>query len=153
MSTLPEKGQNRPDPVAYGRSLTSGIGVNLLVRDIAQMSTFLSEVLAMEIVYWDDDFALCHGYGGQLMLHHDRTYSRHPFVGSVAGTTHRGAGVEIRLYGCDPDKAVERAEHCSIEDIAVLDAPAFKPHGVREAFIVGPEGYVFAPTVPASADG
>ena len=47
--------------IAFGHSLR-GLGVNLLVREIAPMTDFLSGVLGVAIVYADKDFAvLQHG--------------------------------------------------------------------------------------------
>lgn len=43
---------------AYGRSLR-GFGVNMLVRDVGRSLTFLSEILLVEKVYADRDFAVC----------------------------------------------------------------------------------------------
>lgn len=144
--TLPPKGVGRPDPVAYGRSLESGIGVNLLVSDISNSVQFLLQVLAVQTRYWDDDFALCEGHGGSFMLHHDRTYRNHAFRASIVDNSMpRGVGVELRLYGCDPDQAVIAASQF---DAIVLADAQNKPHGVREAYIIGPEGYVWVPTIP-----
>ena len=142
---LAEKGDGRPDAVAFGRSLTQGLGVNLLVRDVAAHVQFLHQVLDVGIDYWDDDFALCRGYGAVWMLHHDRTYRAHPYGRACQGVETRGIGVELRLYGCDPDQAVARAE---VAEVAIVDAAADKPHGVREAYILGPDAFIWVPTVP-----
>jgi predicted enzyme related to lactoylglutathione lyase len=69
----------------------------------------------------------------------------------------RGAGAELRLYGRDPDaaEAVARAQADALGGV-VLAASADKPHGVREAYILDPEGYCWVPTIakPApKADG
>lgn len=60
-----------------------GIGVNLLVRRIEVALAFQRDVLGMEIVYSDPDFAVLRGYGGEFMLHADHTYERHP-LGTLA---------------------------------------------------------------------
>ena len=146
---IPPKGEGRPDPVAFGRSLKSGLGINLLVRDVATSIGFLNSVLAVEIAYWDDDFAICQGYGALWMLHHDRTYRHHPFLSAIGGLEARGGGIELRLYGCSPDRAAAQAEAF---DAVVLAHPEDKPHGTREAYIVDPDGYVWAPTVPQPGD-
>jgi hypothetical protein len=56
----------------------------------------------------------------------------------------RGAGVEIRLYGVDPDAAEARARQSGG---IVLSGSIDKPHGLRECHIVGPNGYVFVPGI------
>ena len=56
----------------FGRSLT-GIGLNLLVRDVLAECAFLSEVFGMEVLRSSADFAILR-YAGQLMqLHSDGT--------------------------------------------------------------------------------
>jgi hypothetical protein len=35
----------------------------------------------------------------------------------------------------------------------VLQAPANKPHGLREAYIAGPDGYVWVPSVHTRMKG
>lgn len=133
----------------YGRSL-KGLGINLLVRDIARSALFARTVLGAEIVYSDKDFAvLRQGPAGpdqcHWMLHADGTYHSHPLLGLLSDAPIRGLGVEIRLYHCDPDRAVAeaRAHHHH-----VLAPPADKPHGLREAYIMDPDGYCWVPSLP-----
>ena len=57
----------------------------------------------------------------------------------------RGVGVELRLHGCDPDAAAARAKAGGHHVVA---EPADKPHGLREAYIADPDGYVWVPDVP-----
>jgi len=61
----------------------------------------------------------------------------------VSGAELRGAGVEIRLYGADPDRIEARARE---RGHLVLSASLDKPHGLRECHLVGPEGYIFVPS-------
>jgi hypothetical protein len=129
----------------YGRSL-SGLTVNLLVSNIAQTLVFQEQVLKTSVVYSDPDFAVLRGYGGEWMLHCDHTYEDHPMRGIVAGQEGRGAGVELRLHGCDPDAAETAARRL---DFVVLQAATDKPHGLRETFILDPDGYVWVPDVPS----
>ncbi len=132
----------------YGRSL-SGIGHNLLVSDVSAMTGFMQQVLQASVVYSDPDFAVVNVSGGSVILHADHTYNDHPFIASVADTEHRGAGLEIRLYQVDPDVAESAArEH----DYAVLDGTADKPHGLREVYLLGPDGYCFVPSRPLSGE-
>ncbi|HUF56988.1 MAG TPA: hypothetical protein VMM55_10565, partial [Thermohalobaculum sp.] len=58
----------------------------------------------------------------------------------------RGAGAELRLYGRDPDTAEAATEAAGG---IVLAGSADKPHGVREAHLIDPDGYVWVPTVPS----
>lgn len=128
---------------AYGRSL-AGFGVNLLVSDVAASLAFLSDVLGVEVVYSDADFAVCRHGGSEWMLHSDASYHSNPLLALTGDGAIRGAGVELRLYGVDPDAAAGRAEAAGH---TLLQAPADKPHGLREAYIAGPDGYVWVPSV------
>lgn len=132
----------------YGRSLT-GLGVNLLVRDIARAVEFQKVVLEANVVYADPDFAVLKGYGSSWMLHADHTYADHPLTGSLAPEQARGIGVELRLHGCDPDAAEARAR---ARDEAVLAGALDKPHGLREVYLIDPDGYVWVPDVPVVVD-
>ncbi len=79
------------------------------------------------------------------MLHADHTYDDHPMAGVVEDLPARGCGIELRLHHCDPDEACARArEH----DFIVLADAIDKSHGVREAFIVAPDGYIWVPDTP-----
>jgi hypothetical protein len=60
----------------------------------------------------------------------------------------RGAGAELRLYGRDPDAAEAVARDLADEmGGVVLAGAADKPHGVREVYLLDPEGYCWVPTV------
>ncbi len=135
-----------PAPV-YGRSLT-GFGVNLLVREIERSLAFQEKVLQVRRVYADPDFAVLSYGGHEWMLHADHTYSENPLLALTGDGAVRGAGCELRLYGIDPDQAAERAE---AEGYVVLAAAANKPHGLRESYLVDPDGYVWVPGI-ASED-
>lgn len=129
---------------AFGRSLT-GLGHNLLTTDVAHMTRFLQTVLQADVVYEDVDFAVVTVSGGTLLVHADHSYSDHPYSASVRDCQVRGAGLEIRLYGVDPDYAERAArEHGH----SVLDGSTDKPHGLREAYLLGPDGYCFVPSCP-----
>jgi len=61
-------------------------------------------------------------------------------------SSRRGAGVELRLHGCDPDIAAAKALELGF---VVLDGPRDQPeHGLREAHIVDADGYVWVPDLP-----
>ncbi len=128
-----------------GRGLGPGLGLNLLVADLDASLAFQTGALDAEIVWREADFAILGGYGSTWMIHSDRAYRNHPLGRAVAGLAARGAGAELRLYGCDPDRAAARAEGAGG---AVLCPPLDKPHGLREAFLVDPDGYVWAPGTP-----
>ena len=148
---LPPEGENRPDADAFGRALAPGIGINLLVADVVAAARFQAAVLAAEVDYWDSDFAILRAQGAIWMLHSDRSYRNHPLSGIATATEAggRGAGAELRLYGRDPDEAEAVAREL---DGVVLAGAADKPHGVREAYILDPEGYCWVPTVPKKTD-
>jgi catechol 2,3-dioxygenase-like lactoylglutathione lyase family enzyme len=125
----------------YARTL-GGLGLNLLVRDVARQVRFLTGELDFRAVYSDPDFAVLRCGDDELLLHADHTYEEHPFGRSARGGA-RGAGVEIRLYDADPDQAVARAASLGGR---ILVPPADKGHGLREAYIEGPDGYVWVPS-------
>jgi catechol 2,3-dioxygenase-like lactoylglutathione lyase family enzyme len=129
---------------SYGGSLT-GLGVNLLVRDIARSVHFAREVLGAAVVYADPDFAVLRHGQAEWMLHADHTYLDHPLHGSLAAGDARGVGAELRLHGRDPDAAEAAAR---AHGFTVLAGSMDKPHGLRECHIVDDEGYVWAPDVP-----
>jgi predicted enzyme related to lactoylglutathione lyase len=139
---------DRPDPAVFGRGLGPGLGVNLLVADVAAAAAFQATVFGARIVWREADFAILSACGATWMLHGDRAYRDHPLGRAVVGETVRGVGVELRLYGADPDEAARRAEAAGG---VVLCPPLDKPHGLREAYIIDPEGYVWAPSVPVKA--
>lgn len=127
----------------YGRSL-AGLTLNLLTSDLEKALLFQREVLAAKIVYSDPDFAVIEGYGSQWMIHADHTYNGHPIQGLLTNGEGRGAGIELRLHGCDPDQAQAAARAHGFH----LLAPATdKPHGLREAFILDADGYLWVPDV------
>jgi catechol 2,3-dioxygenase-like lactoylglutathione lyase family enzyme len=126
----------------YSGSL-SGISLNLLVADVARSVAFANAVLGAETVYADEDFAVLRNAAGEWMVHADHTYDAHPMLRGV-GDTRRGAGVELRLHGIDPDaaEAAARAAGCS-----VLASATDKGHGLREAYLIDPDGYTWVPDV------
>ncbi len=131
----------------YGRSL-AGLSVNLLVSDIDTALDFQTDVLGAKVVYSDLDFAVLEGYGASWMLHADHTYLDHELSGSLRPDLARGIGIELRLHGCDPDKAEQLARDNGYH---VLAGAMNKPHGLREAYLVDADGYVWVPDVPIRA--
>jgi catechol 2,3-dioxygenase-like lactoylglutathione lyase family enzyme len=128
---------------AYGRSL-GGLSVNLLVRDVGVSCGFAREVLGAEVVYEDPDFAVLRRAGAEWMVHADHTYRDHPLHGSLASGDVRGIGAELRLHGCDPDQAEAAARR---HGCTILAGAMDKPHGLRECFILDPDGYLWVPDV------
>lgn len=129
-------------PDAYGRTL-QGLSVNLIVRDIAASVPFYRDVLGLAVVYHDADFAAVEGPGAKIMLHADHTYEHLP-----AGChldEGRGRGVEVRIYGIDPDAAAGRAR---LLGHGVAHPPETFAHGWRECHLTDPDGYLFAIGVP-----
>lgn len=147
MADYPEKEADRPDPAAFGRALPRGLGVNLLVTDVDRAARFGAEVLGAEVKYWETHFAVLSALGSDWQLHSDWSYRAHELRGAVEGAEARGAGAELRLYGLDPDLCAARARDWGA---IVLAAPADKPHGLREAHVVDPDGYVWVPSLPTT---
>src|SRR5262245_60570740 len=127
----------------FGRSLPRGVGLNLLVTEVAPAEVFLRLVLGANTIHADEDFAAIELLGSILMLHADHSYLDHEMTGVTQGLEVRGAGIEIRLYGADPDNAEALARD---NGHVILSASIDKPHGLRECHIVGPDGYVFVPS-------
>ena len=125
----------------YGRSLR-GLGFNLLVRDVARAVAFATEVLGATSLYDDEDFAMLRLVGGDFMFHADHTYRDNVLFGIVNAAEGRGAGVELRVYGVDPDAAEARAR---AGGWTVLAGSMDKPHGLRECVILDDEGYAWLP--------
>lgn len=129
-------------PEDFGRSL-SGLGLNLLVRDVEAECAFLRDVFELESHRVSADFAIV-TYGDQVFqIHADGTYHANPLLSLLPETPPRGAGIEIRLYETDPDTAAARAEATGA---TLLQAPADKPHGLREAIILCANGYAWVPS-------
>lgn len=128
----------------YGRSIRPGLGVNLLVRNVPASVKFATVVLGATATYSDDDFGVLRFAGSEWMVHADRTFRDHPLSGIVRGVEARGAGVELRLYGCDPDQAEKAAREGGW---TVLSGSIDKPHGLRECVVVDDDGYVWVPGV------
>ncbi|MBY6201695.1 hypothetical protein KUV65_10000 [Maritalea mobilis] len=127
----------------FGRSL-KGMGVNLLTGDVRELAAFLVEIFGLTVFRLSDDFAIIRHDETILQLHADPTYGSHPLMSLVPENPPRGAGAQFYLFGVDPDAAVARANaagHLVIEHVAN------KPHGLREATILSPEGYAFTPAI------
>ncbi|GIS65230.1 MAG: hypothetical protein CM1200mP3_14780 [Chloroflexota bacterium] len=53
------------------------------------------------------------------MLHADHTFEAHPWAKTLAGTSMRGLGVELRLLGIDPDQV----EKIARKGMTLLSSP------------------------------
>jgi predicted enzyme related to lactoylglutathione lyase len=130
---------------AFGRSLT-GLGVNLLSPDVGALARFLTEVLGLTAHHVSEDFAIVRHGQMMMQLHADATYGAHPLLGLVPETPPRGSGLQLYLFGIDPDAAIARAE---ARGDVVLEPVRDKPHGLREGTVLSPEGYAFSPAIPS----
>ena len=129
---------------AFGAALR-GLGINILCRDVRVTARFLQTVFKMGIHRLSDDFAII-TYGADVFqLHADSTYASNPLLNLLPENPPRGAGIELRLYDTDPDIATARAEAAGAH---ILQPPSDKPHGLREAYILDPNGYAWIPSRP-----
>jgi hypothetical protein len=125
----------------YSREL-SGLTVNLLVKNISKATNFITNVIEAKIIYEDIDFAAIEGFGSKWCFHADHTYDKHPLTGFITNKNKRGKGIELRLLGCNPDKAETRAiKH----GFRVISKSQDKPHGLRECYIIDDSGYCWVP--------
>lgn len=129
----------------FGRTLT-GVGINILVRDVRQTVNFLKIVFELKNHQTTKDFAIISHGNDVFQIHADHTYHSHPMVNLLPDNPPRGLGIEIRLYDCDPDSAVIQANK---HEFHVLEPAMTKPHGLREAFIQCHDGYVWCPSKKA----
>lgn len=126
-------------PEDFGATLT-GIGLNILVRDVRAEVAFLHEVFGIAAHRVSDDFAILSYHGQVMQLHADGTYHTNPLLGLLPEAAPRGAGAEIRLYQTDPDEAEAKAR---ARGDYVLQAASDKPHGLREVYILCENGYAW----------
>jgi len=134
------------DAADFGRSLQS-LGLNLLVRDVIALQTFLSDVFGMKSSRVSKDFAIMHYHDQLFQLHVDATFHENPLLSLLPENGARGAGIEIRLYHTDPDQAADLAQ-AHAHETTLLQAPANKPHGLRECIILCENGYAWVPSRP-----
>ena len=129
----------KPDAATYERAHT-GMGINLLVSQVADTMRFAETVLGLETVYADTDFTILRHGGADWIVHSDASYHSNPLLGLTGDGALRGVGVELRVYGVDPDEAAARA---AAAGNPILQAPADKPHGLRECYLIAPGGSVW----------
>ena len=110
-----KRGENdRPWMAAdeYGRSL-KGIGINLLVRDVARSVAFAKEVLLARVVYADADFAV-------LRYEQGRTAAEWMLHATLTGAG--DASLVVRITAAEHDAAALAG--LLGEDLALTVAPA-----------------------------
>ena len=128
----------------FGASLR-GIGINILVRDVAAQVAFLTQVFDMKAYQTTADFAIM-TYGDTVFqVHSDGTYHSNPLLSLVPEAGARGGGAELRLYDTDPEEAAARAEAFGA---TILQPPTDKPHGLRETYILCDNGYAWVASRP-----
>ena len=125
----------------YSKEL-NGLTVNLLVNNISKATDFITNVIEANIIYEDIDFAAIEGFGSKWCFHADHTYCKHPLIGLINKKNKRGDGIELRLLGCNPDKAEMRALKHGFK---VISKTQDKPHGLRECYIIDSSGYCWVP--------
>lgn len=134
---------NTPAP-AMAHALT-GLGLNLLCRDVRRETAFLIAVFGMTAHQAGRDFALMRTGSQLFQLHSDASFAAHPLAALLPETPPRGAGIELRLYDIDPDVACAAA--ACLADAMILQPATDKPgHALREAVILSPEGYAWVPS-------
>lgn len=136
------------DADVFGRQLT-GFGVNLLVADVARSCVFLRDVLAFEILRQSADYAILRHRDVLYQLHADTTYTENPLPSLLPESGPRGGGVELRLYQVDPDAAESRARKAGA---TVMQSSRDKPHGLRECYLLDPDGYCWVPSAPTRGE-
>lgn len=130
-----------PDAAEFANNL-KGIGLNMLASNVPALVDFLTNIMDLAATYADEDFAIIHHEGVEFMIHSDASYAQNPLLSLTGDGVIRGAGLEIRLYDVDPDHAALKAEEAGFH---ILEEPTTKGHGLREAYIIGPDGYCWVP--------
>jgi catechol 2,3-dioxygenase-like lactoylglutathione lyase family enzyme len=124
--------------------LLEDFGINLLVTNVSQTASFLVEVLGFSVLRSSQDYAVLEHRNRLYQLHGDHTYSDHPLLSVVPESGLRGGGVELRLFETDPELAEQKALK---RGYTVLQGTADKPHGLRECFLLDPDGYCWVPSI------
>ena len=135
---------------AFGQSLR-GLSVNLLCRDVLGQVAFLTGVFGLVAHRVSREFAIVVHGDQPFQLHSDGTFASHPLHALLPESGPRGAGIELRLHGVDPDAAASCTR--TFAAAMALQLPTDKlGHGLREAVILDPEGYVWVPSVSIPAN-
>ena len=132
----------KAEAVEFGSALR-GFGLNILVSDVANTVLFLEQVLQMKTHRSNRDFAVLEYHRTYFQLHADHTYHSNPLPSLLPQAGNRGAGIELRLYDTDPDACEEKARAF---DYVVLRESEDRPHGLRECYLLDPDGYCWVPS-------
>ena len=73
----------------FSRSL-SGVGVNILVKDVRRTVSFLERVFTLKCHQVSNDFAIVSRDNHVFQLHADHTYHSHPMINLVPENPPRG---------------------------------------------------------------
>lgn len=122
-----------------------GFGINLLVRHTHPTTQFLHQILRFRILRHSPDYAVLSHRRRLYQLHADPTYATHPLLAHLPEAGLRGAGIELRLYRTNPDQAEHRARAAGH---TILQPSTDKPHGLRECYLLDPDGYCWVPCTP-----
>lgn len=128
----------------FGASLT-GIGLNILVRDVPRQVDFLKDVFGVQAHQVTADFAIIRYHGSIMQVHSDGTYHSNPLPSLIPEAGARGGGAEFRFYHTDPDAAQAKAEQRGDH---VFQQATDKPHGLREVYILCENGYAWVASRP-----
>ncbi len=124
--------------------LLEGFGLNLLVRQTERTARFLESMFDFAVLRLSCDYAVLQHRKILYQLHADSTYHAHPLPGILPENGVRGAGVELRLYQVDPDVAERKARQAGH---VILQETRDKPHGLRECYLLDPDGYCWVPSI------
>ena len=129
------------------RSLPNGVWLNLIVDNVDASLAFQKTVLGADVIYADDAFALVAFVETYWMVHSKKTYEAHPLYPRLPAGAQPHAGLEIRVQGANPDAAAQTARR---DGHRVVQEPTDTEHGLRETFILDPDGYVWVPSIPVT---
>ena len=115
----------------FAKSLT-GIGVNLLTQNVRKLAAFIMGTFGAAAHRLSDDFAIIKLGNTMIQLHHDATYGSHPIQGILPDNPPRGAGVQLYLFGADPDEAVVKTQEYGG---VFIEESRNKPHGLYEGSV------------------
>ena len=132
----------KAEAAEFGRAL-KGLGLNILISDVATTVLFLEQVLQMKTHRSNRDFAVLEYHRTYFQLHADHTYHSNPLPSLIPQVGKRGAGIELRLYDTDLDVCEEKAR---VFDYVVLRECENRPHGLRECYLLDPNGYCWMPS-------
>ena len=132
----------KAEAVEFGRALME-FGLNILVSDVATTVLFLEQVLQMKTHRSNRNFAVLESHRTYFQLHADHTYHSNPLPSLLPQAGNRGAGIELRLFDTDPDACEEKARAF---DYVVLRESEDRPHGLRECYLLDPDGYCWVPS-------